>query len=416
MTPLMIARFLIGDREAIRRLAASRWSLAVGAVLVFSASLARNYDGKALPMEGEALLHGITVSIGNAFILFSLFYLIALAKKGPRAKPPFVRGYLAFLGLFWLTSPMAWLYAIPYERFLSPTEAINANLWTLAFVSLWRVLLMMRVLTVLWQTRPVPTFLIIAFYGDVLIFIAAQLMKAPVFDFMGGLQHSPEEQQLASIKFATSVWSVLAAPVLLIAALISIKFLWPVWSLVVTKPDERPSWGLVSATIAAIVMWIPALAITQPEQHNRYRAEQLLRSERVGEAFTFMTAKGRANFPPVWDPPPRLAFMESTPDAAAIRAVLMNYNARDWVSEMYFKKHWRMMFMDRHGEPAPTADHVHRRYGEGVELSDAERTCFAFHANHDPSLAPDARAAFRELLAKHRAKDESSFFEDPPAR
>jgi hypothetical protein len=414
MTPLAIARFLIGDRDAIVRLAASRWSLAVGAILVFSASLARNYDGKALPVEGEALLHGIGVSIGNAFILFSLFYLVALAKLGPQPRPPFIRGYLAFLGLFWLTSPMAWLYAIPYERILSPIEAIDANLWTLALVSLWRVLLMMRVLSVLWQTRPIPTFVIIALYGDALIFIASQLMKAPVFDFMGGLQHSPEEQHLASIKFATGVWSCLAAPVLLIAALVSLRYLRPVWSLDTNKPDERPSWGLFASTAAAILLWIPALGVTQPEQHNRLHAEQFLRSDRVGEAFAFMAAKGRENFPPVWDPPPRVGFMDKTPDAAAIRAVLVNYNARDWVSELYFKKHWRMSFHHHRGPPDMTADDVNRHYQYDDSLTDAERACFTFHANHDPSLTPHVRAVLRDVLAKNRAKDESSFFEDPP--
>ena len=35
-------------------------------------------------------------------------------------EPSFFRCYAAFLGLFWLTAPLAWLYAIPYERFLPP--------------------------------------------------------------------------------------------------------------------------------------------------------------------------------------------------------------------------------------------------------------------------------------------------------
>ena len=52
-----------------------------------------------------------------------------------------------------MTAPLAWLYAIPYERFLSPVGATRANLWTLGLVAAWRVLLIIRVLVVLLSYR-----------------------------------------------------------------------------------------------------------------------------------------------------------------------------------------------------------------------------------------------------------------------
>ena len=54
----------------------------------------------------------------------------------------------SFLGLFWMTAPLAWAYAVPYERLLSPWQATAFNLATLALVALWRVVLMVRVVKV----------------------------------------------------------------------------------------------------------------------------------------------------------------------------------------------------------------------------------------------------------------------------
>ena len=54
---------------------------------------------------------------------------------------------------------------IPYERFLSPVEAVQANLSTLALVAAWRVLLMIRVLTVLLKYRVVDAILLVMMFG-----------------------------------------------------------------------------------------------------------------------------------------------------------------------------------------------------------------------------------------------------------
>ena len=52
------------------------------------------------------------------------------------------------MGLFWMTAPIAWLYAIPVERFFGSYSAAVANITLLGVVSLWRVLLMSRVIQV----------------------------------------------------------------------------------------------------------------------------------------------------------------------------------------------------------------------------------------------------------------------------
>jgi hypothetical protein len=143
---------------------------------VLSGGLARNYDGAYLREEWTVLLHGPIVSTMNALILYSLAFAAMRADRGVR--PPFLSGALAFLGLFWMTAPMAWLYAIPYERFLSPVQAVEANLWTLAFVSLWRVLLMSRVLAVLYRAAFIPLLLLVLVFSDGVLLAAVLTMKA----------------------------------------------------------------------------------------------------------------------------------------------------------------------------------------------------------------------------------------------
>lgn len=49
------------------------------------------------------------------------------------------RGVLTFVGL---TSPLGFLYAIPVERWFSLDTAQDINLWFLAVVALWRVVLL----------------------------------------------------------------------------------------------------------------------------------------------------------------------------------------------------------------------------------------------------------------------------------
>ena len=53
-----------------------------------------------------------------------------------------------------MTAPLAWIYAIPVERFLGAYEATQANLWMLGIVSVWRIVLMIRVVSVLFGARP----------------------------------------------------------------------------------------------------------------------------------------------------------------------------------------------------------------------------------------------------------------------
>ncbi|MFI5402219.1 MAG: hypothetical protein ACHQ1G_04720, partial [Planctomycetota bacterium] len=146
-----LIRYLLGRRQAILDLAASRRTLATGFVLVLTAGIAREYDG------GNAWWHVLVpaaVSYVASYVLFVIAFhgLERAASRSAELRasvPPMLPAFRVFLSLFWMTAPMAWLYAVPYERFLSPADAMAANLLTLGLVSVWRVALMVRVLVVL---------------------------------------------------------------------------------------------------------------------------------------------------------------------------------------------------------------------------------------------------------------------------
>ena len=111
-----IARYLIGDRAAILALGADRSTPLVGAVLVLSAGLARSYHTADLLDQPWHLLTPFAVSSAMAAVLLLTTCI------GPRKRPAdesqreassLPRRLLSFLGLFWMTAPLAWLMEFP---------------------------------------------------------------------------------------------------------------------------------------------------------------------------------------------------------------------------------------------------------------------------------------------------------------
>ncbi|MBY0229928.1 MAG: hypothetical protein K2W96_11660, partial [Gemmataceae bacterium] len=148
-----LLRFLVGDAVAIRRIAQDRHALWVGFAFVLSAGFAREYDGADLVAGPLWVVIPLVASLLASFVMWTFFLELAWRPTEGEADTEGVRlatrarfwsGYLSFLGLFWMTAPLAWLYAILYERFLSYEDAMDANVRTLGVVALWRVLLLAR--------------------------------------------------------------------------------------------------------------------------------------------------------------------------------------------------------------------------------------------------------------------------------
>lgn len=417
MSPWTLPKYLLGSRRAILDLAASRWSVGAGVLLVLSAGLAREYDGEDLLHEPWHALRPLAASLASGTLLFLVVHLAALMRSHaadrsragdgdgaePGEEPGFVEAWWRFMGLFWLTAPMAWLYAVPYERMMSPVDAIRLNLWTLALVALWRVALMIRVVHVLYGIRHVYAFFLVMAFADAVVFTVVTTVPTPVIDVMGGIRHSQRDALLASVTFTVTILSVLTAPVWIIGALASSAMLRPRWPRLPGTPD-RPgpgARGLLIFAAGSILAFIPLLIIAQPEQINRRHAERLLAQGRVPEALAAMSQHTPDDYPPQWDPPPRLGYRESQPNLTDLQNAMTADWPADWVAQVYLAKIDRKLKT----EIAPFSGYdsweqiaaLLQEYPDAYKVAPEHQRSAQFLHDHLDSLSDAEREALREI-------------------
>jgi len=338
----MTIRTLIGylclRRSAIHTIANSRSAVWLGLLFVLSAGLAREYDGEDLLHQPWHALIPLAASTLLALILYVLVWFGARCRDTFPAS--FFGGFPSFLSLYWMTAPLAWLYAIPYEMFLSPAEATAANLWTLGIVSVWRVVIMIRVVSVRYGADPWAALFLVMLFADSVALYALAVVPLPVFSIMGGIRLTPSERLIHDITCSIQVLGSLTWPLWLLLTAISLKrtnlyWLPRDWRHPENPPAARSLWLLATFSL---VIWVPILPFTQPAQQLRYRAEQLLRDDKLTEAIEFMSQHDRSDFPPHWDPPPRTGYGETRPDISDVLDALLQPEVSPWVREVYADK------------------------------------------------------------------------------
>ncbi|WP_166821699.1 uroporphyrinogen decarboxylase/cobalamine-independent methonine synthase family protein [Thalassoroseus pseudoceratinae] len=108
------------------------------------------------------------------------------------------------------------------------------------------------------------------------------------------------------------------------------------------KPAEGSPWKWgVGADVTAPTASDPTLGrglFTQPEQQLRHRVEALLNAGEIESAVKLMSAHKRDDFPPHWDPPPRIGYGETKPELLAVVEALIVLNPKGWVEEQYWEK------------------------------------------------------------------------------
>jgi hypothetical protein len=268
-----LGKYLLGNGEAILRIAASRNAVWLGLLFVISAGFAREYDGEYLLAEPWHLALPFVASLGTSFLLFSLLWLLARGRS--RAGVSFFAGYRSFLGLYWLTAPLAWLYAIPVERFLDPVAAAEANLWLLGIVSAWRVFLMIRVAIALFGASVFGAVASVLLFADVVALVLIYFTPMPVVSFMGGV-HGGADAIVRNTSLIVGAAGVLTLPVWMVGTVWNvIAGEWTPWFPATT--DEVPrSRGLWKLAAASLLIWLPILPYTQNEQRLRFEAEHRL--------------------------------------------------------------------------------------------------------------------------------------------
>ncbi|MFT5528003.1 MAG: hypothetical protein ACI9HK_005989, partial [Pirellulaceae bacterium] len=181
-----LGEFLIGRRDAIGKIMDCPAAIWIGLVFVIAAGFAREYDGESLVHEPWHLLIPLGASIASSLVLYIVLYLVSICRKAPRRG--FIAGYRQFLTLYWMTAPLALVYGIPFERMVSPVDAMRANLVLLGIVAAWRVILMIRVASVLYKCHWTAATCAVMLFANSLAFTAIMLMPKPILNLMGGIR------------------------------------------------------------------------------------------------------------------------------------------------------------------------------------------------------------------------------------
>jgi hypothetical protein len=346
---------LVGHREAILRAARARGTIALGAIFVLAAGLARNYDAHDLTREPWWLLIPYAVSALLGLTVYSL------ARLRTAERPRFWAGYRAFLGVMWLMAPTALLYGIPWERLVSPANAVAANLWTLALASVWRVSLMARVVSVLAGLTGVAAFFRVMLVAGTAGFAALLVAPKPIFYLMGGIQQTQGERLIASLAALAIPLSGLLMFVWLIGGVVALGVASGRWRIGVAS-GGRVSRGSLILTAIYLVPWLVALPRTQSEQRLRRDVESSMREGRIDAGLALVSAHDPRVFPPQWDPPPKVGW-----DVAEVPAVLdvmerivqRGDATADWVRAIYVDKFERR-YMTGWGNNEPDWPRVQR--------------------------------------------------------
>lgn len=328
-------RFLFGSREAILRVARSRQALWLGLAFVLSAGFAREYDGADLWHEPWHLALPLVASLGTSLILWTIVFLTA-ANRGLE-KMDYWSGYRTLLTYYWLTAPLAWIYAIPVERLMPPGDAMAANFWFLGLVSLWRVLLITRALSVWLSANFFAMFFLVAFFADTVAILLAVVSPMPIFNVMGGIRHSAVDRVVLNVILGARFYGIASWLIWLVGAIVVMARRSP-WSLPsgdATARVSRPLWAFAGSLV---VCGIFLLRVGQAEQQHAYETTRLLQANELDAAIEYMSKYPRDAFPPIWDPPPRIGYGEFSPPLVDIFKTIQSQDPPAWVREVFVSK------------------------------------------------------------------------------
>lgn len=315
--------------------------MVVGGIFVFTGALAREYDGVSFVHMPWVLVRPLAASI----VLSSVLYWMArLATRWggsgtdgrERSSEP---TYVQFLRCYWMTAPMAWLYAYPAERLWDPVTAVQANLLLLAFVSVWRVTLISRVISVLWGGRYVPVLFVVLFFGDAAV-LAGTLLLGPAMPMtMGGVRASPRDGAIAGTIFMVMfVTIILFVPLLIAAVVASGRIQSRRDAGVSDRLSARISaslWALAGGGVVALSSLLP---FTQPQHYRARTVDACVAAGRVDEAMEEMSRRDASAYPPFWEPSLKIEQSAITPQIDQVVAFLNSREAPEWVTRRWATK------------------------------------------------------------------------------
>ena len=323
MRPADIALFLFGQRGAIERIAATRHAWIVGAILVLSAGISRNYDHLDLLRQPLWFIGPFTASmVSICFIYLWISWPLRLQDAGR-----YWRQFGTFLVLAWMTAPCAWLYGIPVE---SMTDILTATKWNIAFlaiVALWRVAIMVRAVSVLTETSWLRALPLVLAPAALEAALGSMFQGLSLVGIMGGIRLPPETQLLVKAAQVTTTTSF-GLFIVMVLGTFAIKGV-----------AQRPLYREVSAgsrmllpvSILMLLTWAAIALPWQPQVANRHRLQTLLNEEDYPAAVAFASGKQRGDFPPHHRLPP-----EPTVRFPLKLLLILPESAPEWLRKEWF--------------------------------------------------------------------------------
>ncbi|MBT4867512.1 MAG: hypothetical protein HON53_20600 [Planctomycetaceae bacterium] len=348
MRVFTLIQYLCGNRQAIAEVVNCRHAVWLGLLFVFSAGFAREFDGEDLLHEPWHVALPLGASLLTSFLLYVLIRIAFSTAKQDEGEQDqaesnnFLSNYRKFLSVYWMTAPLAWLYAVPVERFLDAPDAVRVNLWLLGIVSVWRVALITRVVSVVYARSAVSAFFVVMLFADTVAMFVFWLTPLPILNFMGGIRLTESEQVIQATGFLVRFLGTVSLPVWLIGASVNAvrsrrKAAGTGDIHLPQRETQTVTWGLWGLSAFSILVWIAILPLTQGEQINRRRVEIDLRAGRIAEAVQYMSQRDRSDFPPHWSPPPRLGYGERKPSFVDV-LLYLEASGPQWGQELYRKK------------------------------------------------------------------------------
>ncbi|YCM45210.1 hypothetical protein V2O64_04130 [Verrucomicrobiaceae bacterium 227] len=285
-----VGQFLVGNREAIKTVASSPKALLLGLLFIVSAGLARNYDHHLLLSEPLWIGGPVAMALfSSAFI-----YFFAFLGRVPTPKTPY-GNFIGFLICFTMTAPLAWLYGIPVENFTSPIAAAIFNFSILLIVSIWRVSLMVRVTSVLFEFHPSRAFALVSIPASAEMFFATLVSAMSIVGIMGGMSLSPADAFLLKATSFVSYSSLVVFGLGILTAIAGPRGNVTSWC------PERPQPKIASASwltaFAAIGLWLVIAIIPQQKLTTREHLRNLIKADQYEEASEFVKTKTQKDFP-----------------------------------------------------------------------------------------------------------------------
>lgn len=193
--------------------------LIVGLVFTWLAGIGRYWDSP----RASILQHLGVGSLLYVLALSAFLWLLLMPLRPERWS------YREILTFICAVSPPAILYAIPVERFLSLAEARRTNVWFLAIVALWRVVLYViflyryaRFRGLRWIVAAILPLVVIVFA------LTALNLERAAFDVMAGLDpaQGTSADTAYAVLFGLTLLSFYGAPVMLVLYVVAIATAW----------------------------------------------------------------------------------------------------------------------------------------------------------------------------------------------